>query len=85
MLTPTFTKDRAEGYKKHGDAYHLRKTELKGVDLTLSNVFDKVAICISNPDLLKEFFSPDKVSIYEKEKVIIEGIQAVFGEGIVFS
>ena len=38
-----------------------------------------------NPDLLKDLFAPDKVAIYPKYNILMDGVRELLGEGIAFS
>jgi cytochrome P450 len=38
-----------------------------------------------NPDLLKDFFTPDQVANYPKNNIAMEGIRFMLGEGMLFS
>ena len=81
----SFLKLKNEAYQKYGDCYYLRKTESSKIDIQLHNIFDKIGINLAKPDLLKEFYSQDKVYIYQKESRPIEAIKIIFGHGIAFS
>ena len=53
--------------------------------MAIWNILKYPLIEIINPDLLQEFFQPDKVHIYEKVPKIIDHFRRAIGEGVVFS
>lgn len=55
------------------------------MDLSISNILDKIFIFLVNPDLLKDFYSGNAQSLYRKHELLLSGIKAIMGEGIVFS
>lgn len=55
------------------------------MDVTISNVLDKVFIFLVNPDLMREFLSGNTPYIYKKMDMLVAGTKAAFGEGLLFS
>ena len=71
--------------EKYNDPIYSFKTDLVGYDVVVENVFNRVALSFIKPDLLKEVFTPDKVTVYHKYKPLIRVTRALFGEGVAFS
>ena len=71
--------------KNHGDVNHFWKNEAVGYDIIMSNVVNQPLIYLMNPDLLREFFTADKVYIYKKHEKIHGTFSTLGGRGVVFS
>jgi hypothetical protein len=64
---------------------YFERVAYSQVDISIGYVLDKVLIFLVNPDLIKEFYSANVVSIYPKFDMLVAGTKAAFGDGLVFS
>lgn len=55
------------------------------MDIVIGNIFDKVAIFLVKPDLIKEFLSVKTIEKYPKFQTLVEGIKQTIGIGITLS
>lgn len=77
----SFVNDWLTGIKKHKDALHIESTVYPHIDVSIGNILDKVIICFSHPDLIKEFLSASMVYKYPKYQKLIESVKLAFGQG----
>ena len=86
QLTGSSIVDRYRKYgEEKGDCFYYEKTELYNYDLEILNILNYPMINILNPELMKEFYQPDKVHYYEKLSFLISNLQRSLGHGIAFS
>jgi cytochrome P450 len=68
-----------------GDVKYKLKHDYIGTDFSISNLFNSIIIVVTNPEIMKELFTPDKVDIHHKLGVFFRGMTTLIGEGLIFS
>jgi hypothetical protein len=67
------------------DSYGFAKENFPKVDVVIMNVFNSVAIDLTNVDLVKDFVSNKKLYIYHKKSMFLAAIERIVGRSLVSS